>query len=113
MRRRSKHRVGPVESIERGAARSGVALVAIAVTHVTEISASSTLQHVAAERRHVAELWTCGELERLGDNRIIALDIGVVGDGRYPRHRAKQQVSVLQFDFRPGTGKRIDIDERA
>ena len=63
--------MGAVEAVQRGAAGSGIALVAIVVADVAEIAASGPLQHVAAERRHVAELRTGGELERLGDDRIV------------------------------------------
>src|SRR6266403_4033577 len=99
-----------VDSFQRGAARSRMTLVAVAVRDVAEIRTSRALQNISAKRRHVPKLLAGREPQRVGDYRIVALNIAIGCDIRHSRQRAKPWVAVLEIDGRPRTGKRIDVD---
>ena len=84
-----------VASLARSAARAGLALVARPRQRCVgaEVRASRFLQHIAAERRAVADLRRCGAQARLGQrgrfatHRRICLDLGE------RRERADAQMS--------------------
>ena len=52
----AEHRMGAIETLQRGAAGTGVALVAVRIADIAEIAAARPLQNIAAQRRHVAQL---------------------------------------------------------
>jgi hypothetical protein len=100
-----------VPSIHRGAAGSRIARIAVVVTHVAEVGAAGALQDVAAERGHVSELRTGGQLQRVGDDRIIALDIGIRRHIGHSGQSPQFQIAAIQTHRRPGVRQRIDVDE--
>ena len=102
-----------VNSFQRGAARSGIALIAVAVADVAEISASRALQNVSAEGGHVSKLLAGGEPERVGDHRIVVLNLGVGRDIRHSRQRAQPQIAAVEIDRGPCARERIDVDHGA
>jgi len=59
----AEHGVRTIEAVDRRAAGSRVALVAIGVADIAEIAAACPLQDIASERCHVAELRTGGKLQ--------------------------------------------------
>src|SRR5207237_2569537 len=69
-----EHRMRTIEALDRGAAGPRRALVAIRIGSVAKIRAPRALEHVAAERRHVADLLAGRKRERLRDHRIVARD---------------------------------------
>jgi hypothetical protein len=105
--------MGTVETFHRGTTGAGIALVAGVIADIAKVSAAGALQDIAAERRHVTYLLAGGKLERVSDDGIVALDVGVVGNVRHPRHRAEPQMICRQVDRRPLRGERVDVDQRA
>jgi hypothetical protein len=97
----------------RGATRTGMPLIAVAVTDITEIAASRALQNIAAERCHVSQLRTSGELERVGDQRIAVLDLWMRSDVGHARQRAQTQIAIIEINCRPLLRQRIDVNQKA
>ena len=95
----------------RGAAGAGITLVAFRITDVAEISATGSLQNIAAEGCHVAQLWTGGKLEQVGDDRIMPLHVRMGGDIGHARQRAELEVAPFEIDLRPRAGQRINVDQ--
>ncbi len=81
-----------------GAAGAGIALVARRVGRVAEISAAGALQDVAAEARHVADLLAGGELQRLRDDRILRLNVAMIGGFGHAHQRAEPQAVLAELD---------------
>src|SRR5260370_33372667 len=102
-----------VNSLQRGAARSGVALVAVVIADVAEIGASRALENVSAKGGHVSKLLAGSELERVGDHGIVVLNLGIGRDVRHSCQRAKPQIAVLEVARGPFVRKWIDVEHDA
>lgn len=107
----AEHRMHAIDAVHRGTAGAGIALVAVLIGDIAKVVATRPLHHVAAERRHVAQLSAGGELQRIRDHGIAALDLGMRGHVGHPCERAEPQASAAWLDRRPGVGQRIDIDD--
>ena len=92
---------------------SWIALVAIIVTDVAEVSAPGPLQDVAAERRHVPQLRTGGEFEAIRNHWIVALDVRIGRDIGHSGQRAQFQISAVEANGGPCIRQWIDVDEHA
>ena len=108
----AEHGVDAVDTFHRGAARAGIALVAVGIRGVAKISAAGALENIAAEARHVADLLAGGELERLRDHRAVAQDRGMLGRVRHAHQRAETKAVAAGFD--PAERRRfdrVDVDD--
>src|ERR1700678_1138643 len=101
----AEDRVSPVEAIHRGASRSRIALIAIVVADVAEVSAAGPLQDVAAERRHVPQLRAGGELEAIRNHWIVALDVRISRYIGHPCQRTQFQIFAVEANGGPNIRK--------
>ena len=95
------------------AAGARLALVAGGPARIAEIIAARPLQHIAAQRRHVADLRAGGQLQRLGDDGIVALH---QPDGRAASamrtKRAQMQAIARPTSIAPKLRREIvDVDQ--
>ncbi len=99
-----------VDAVEGGAARPGRTLVARLPTGIAEVGATRALQEVAAEGGHVAQLGAGGLLQALGDGRIVALDLGMVGRRRHLGQGAEPEPLGPRFDAGVSVSQGRDVD---
>ena len=90
VRARAEDRVQPVLAAAGRAAGTGLALVAGQVG-AAEVAAAGALQEVAADGREVAHLRRRAGLDRLGQRRPVAPDLGMAGDVGQAGQRADTQ----------------------
>jgi len=96
----------PVQTANRGAARTRIALVAGSPGCIAKIGAPGPLKHIAVRRRHVAKLRARSELQALGNDRIILDYLRMVGGGRHLDHGAKPYAVGRNGDGVMNAGKR-------
>ncbi len=106
-----EHRVLAVDTVQRGAAGAGLTLVARAPGRIAEIITPRPLQYIAAERRHVAELRAGGEIEGLGDHRVIPPDLRMLGCGSHRDESAEIERVGVALDAGPGRIEGVDVDQ--
>ena len=80
--------MGAIMAADRSASRTGRALVALGKGKIAEIRTPGTLQQIAAGSGHVAELGRCAGEQCLREHRIVAQDVGVVGQLGIAHHCA-------------------------
>src|SRR3954469_7593746 len=87
---------GAIDALKRGAARAGLTLVA-GHRCIAEIRAARTLQDVAPDGRHVAELTGRREKQRLTHYRITLSDTRVPRDVAHSSKPAEAETAVRQL----------------
>src|SRR3569832_1583593 len=103
----AENRMLSVDTIERRAPRSGVALVARPGSFA-EIFTPRLLQDVSAEARHVSDLLARCELQALRNDGIVALDLRIILRLRHAHECAQPQTPFGGFDPTPfAVGKAI------
>jgi hypothetical protein len=95
---RPEHGIAAVESLHRGAAGAGLALVAGGCL-VVEIQTAGALHQVSPDRRHVPKLPGGAMQDRLGQNRISSAN---------QRVRGQATVAHQCPDPKPPVGKLLD-----
>ncbi len=100
--------VGPAD---RRTPRSRAPLVARGPARIAVVGAAGPLQHVAAERGHVAQLGAGGELQRLRHRRIVAQHGGVVRRRRHPGEGPEAQARGTGLDRGKLGRQRIEVDD--
>ncbi|MCY1246027.1 hypothetical protein D9M72_592240 [compost metagenome] len=93
----AEDRVTGVQSVDGGAAGAGRALVAAGVQHA-EIGTAHPLQHVAAHRRHVAQLRRGALNQAFGDQWLQPLDVAIGRDFGHASQRADDEVVAFDAD---------------
>src|SRR5437588_12953706 len=66
--------VNAIVSFQRAAAAPGIAFVALRKRRVVKIIAARPLHEIAADRRHVAQLWARARQKRLAQDRVALLN---------------------------------------
>jgi hypothetical protein len=84
-----------IEPTDRVATLPGLALVAARTFVVVEIGAAGALQHVAANRRHVADLCARAGQDGAAQHRITGTHRAMPGERAVAHARADQQAAVL------------------
>src|SRR6266702_4486868 len=107
--------MGPVETFERRAARTGCAFVATvtagrAGVRFAEVSTSCPLQQVSAGGCHIAQLWRRARKNGLREHRVRFLYLGMPGEIGIAYHGPDAQASRWQ-GFNLVEGQQVDINE--
>ncbi len=107
----AEHRMVAVETRQRRTTRTGPTLVAGRPTRIAKITATSSLQHVAAQSGHVPQLRAGGELQTLGNGRIALKYVGMVCDTGHLREGAETQAGRAHLDPVVRGVQRSDVDD--
>src|SRR6266567_4193237 len=107
----TQNRMLAIHTVQRRAAGARFPLIAGVPTGVPKILAARSLKHIAAERRHVADLWTRGKNKRLRNNRIISFYDRMVRCFGHPHQRAQAKTLRTNIDGPMQTLKVIDVDD--
>ena len=97
-----------VEALDRVAALARLALVAARSVVVVEIGAARTLEQVAADGRHVADLRRCAREDRPGQHRIARPHQPMLGDCGVARSGADPQPAAGLLDDVARQSRHVD-----
>src|SRR6516225_6207519 len=100
-----------VDPVKRSAAAARFALVAFTPGRVAKVVAPGSLQNIAAECGHIADLGACREIKCLDHDRIVAPDIWMVGDGGHCRKGAQIENVGGSLDPANICINPVDVDE--
>ncbi len=110
--RDAQHRMLAIDPLQGSTAGAGLALVAGAPVGIAEIGTPGALQHIAAERAHVADLSAGGQHQAVGDHRIVPPHRGMVGHLGHPRQGPKPQAVRRRLDAPELALEPVDVDQR-
>jgi hypothetical protein len=100
--------VDTIEAIDRIAPLAGFAFIAARSVVIVEVGAACSLQQVAPDRRHVANLRRCAGHNGTDKNGVTRLYGPMLRDRRIPRCRANQQAAIFPLVDCGGEARNID-----